>query len=233
MHDGCDTRVPATRAGRRAGRDGGRAPAPRTDARRPRGRTAATRGPNRDGDVGYGRAVAVCGGKRDTIATVGSRMPASSEFDAIYEVQSRPQWRRGRGRRDSVRPSRFGAAVAIRSRPSRFAAGSRAAGSRAAGRRDPVAAVALPAALHGPCKACRRGRDGGPRRGRPPDVPAGYSPNRAMISFFFSPRMPCFSPTLRNAARAVSRCSFSWAADSCVRIRAWPFGTTGKKKPTA
>jgi len=37
--------------------------------------------------------------------------------------------------------------------------------------------------------------------------------------------MPYFSPTFLNAARARSRSSLSWAAESCVRILACPFGT--------
>ena len=42
---------------------------------------------------------------------------------------------------------------------------------------------------------------------------------------------PSARPTFANAAIARSRSSRSWAALICVRMRAWPFGTTGKKKP--
>ena len=44
--------------------------------------------------------------------------------------------------------------------------------------------------------------------------------------------MPYFAPTFVNAAIARSRCAFSCAAESWVRIRACPFATTGKKNPT-
>src|SRR6266852_1953329 len=42
---------------------------------------------------------------------------------------------------------------------------------------------------------------------------------------------PSSRPTLPNAARARSRCSRSWAAEICVRMRACARGTTGKEKP--
>ena len=42
---------------------------------------------------------------------------------------------------------------------------------------------------------------------------------------------PSWRPTLPKAARARSRCSRSWAAEICVRMRAWPRGTTGNEKP--
>jgi len=38
-------------------------------------------------------------------------------------------------------------------------------------------------------------------------------------------------PTLTKASIARSRWCFSCAAETCTRIRASPFGTTGKKKP--
>ena len=38
-------------------------------------------------------------------------------------------------------------------------------------------------------------------------------------------------PTFVNAATAVSSCGISWAALICTRMRALPFGTTGKQKP--
>ena len=34
-------------------------------------------------------------------------------------------------------------------------------------------------------------------------------------------------PTLVKAAMARSRCSRVWAAEICVRMRAWPLATTG------
>ena len=34
-------------------------------------------------------------------------------------------------------------------------------------------------------------------------------------------------PTLMKAAMALSSCGRVWAAESCTRMRAWPFGTTG------
>lgn len=39
-------------------------------------------------------------------------------------------------------------------------------------------------------------------------------------------------PTLMNASTARCTCSGVWLADSCTRIRACPFGTTGKENPT-
>ena len=45
--------------------------------------------------------------------------------------------------------------------------------------------------------------------------------------------IPSSLPTLTNAANAFSRSLFSSAAEICVRILASPFGTTGKKNPTA
>ena len=36
-----------------------------------------------------------------------------------------------------------------------------------------------------------------------------------------------FLPILMKAAMARSNCSRVWAADSWMRMRAWPFGTTG------
>ena len=39
-------------------------------------------------------------------------------------------------------------------------------------------------------------------------------------------------PTLRKASMPLSRWDFSCAAESCVRMRACPFATTGKKNPT-
>jgi hypothetical protein len=43
---------------------------------------------------------------------------------------------------------------------------------------------------------------------------------------------PNSRPALAKAATAVSRCCRSCTALSCTRMRAWPLGTTGKKKPT-
>jgi hypothetical protein len=43
---------------------------------------------------------------------------------------------------------------------------------------------------------------------------------------------PSSWPALANAATAVSRCCRSCTALICTRMRAWPLGTTGKKKPT-
>ena len=56
-------------------------------------------------------------------------------------------------------------------------------------------------------------------------------PNFSMIPFLSSPSTPCFSPTRLNASRARSNNGMSWSAESWVRMRAWPFGTTGKKNP--
>lgn len=44
---------------------------------------------------------------------------------------------------------------------------------------------------------------------------------------------PSSRPILMKAAIARSRCSRVCAAEICVRMRAWPCGTTGKKKPIA
>jgi hypothetical protein len=43
---------------------------------------------------------------------------------------------------------------------------------------------------------------------------ATYMPNFSISSFLPSPRMPCLAPTFLNAAMAVSRWCFSWAAES-------------------
>jgi hypothetical protein len=43
---------------------------------------------------------------------------------------------------------------------------------------------------------------------------------------------PSSRPTRTNASTARSRWARVWAADSCVRMRAWPRGTTGNEKPT-
>jgi len=51
----------------------------------------------------------------------------------------------------------------------------------------------------------------------------------ALHSRYFT--TPCFFPTFTNAAIARSMCSGVCAAEICTRMRAWPFGTTGKKKP--
>ena len=45
------------------------------------------------------------------------------------------------------------------------------------------------------------------------------------------PIAPSAEPTLAKAATAWSICSSVWAALIWVRMRAWPFGTTGKEKP--
>ena len=42
---------------------------------------------------------------------------------------------------------------------------------------------------------------------------------------------PMALPTFVNAATALSIIAKSWAAESCTRMRAWPFGTTGNEKP--
>lgn len=43
--------------------------------------------------------------------------------------------------------------------------------------------------------------------------------------------MPSSRPTFVKAATAKSRSESSWAALICTRMRASPFGTTGKEKP--
>jgi hypothetical protein len=60
-----------------------------------------------------------------------------------------------------------------------------------------------------------------------------YIPNLATISCFVLPRISSFLPTLMKASRALSRWWISWPAEIWVRIRAWPWGTTGKKNPMA
>ena len=50
-------------------------------------------------------------------------------------------------------------------------------------------------------------------------------------SHVFAPNAPVDFPTLANAATARSICAGVCAADICVRMRALPFGTTGKLKP--
>jgi hypothetical protein len=81
--------------------------------------------------------------------------------------------------------------------------------------------------------------------GSPPEAPTAparagavalgslsYSPYFSMICCLVSPRMPYLAPTFLKASMPWSRWCCSWAADSWVRMRAWPLGTTGKKKPT-
>ncbi len=60
-----------------------------------------------------------------------------------------------------------------------------------------------------------------------------HIPYLAMMSCFVLPRMSNFFPTLVKAARALSRWCVSWPAEIWVRMRAWPWATTGKKKPMA
>lgn len=43
--------------------------------------------------------------------------------------------------------------------------------------------------------------------------------------------IPNSRPTSTNASTARSMSSIECAADICVRMRAWPFGTTGNEKP--
>ena len=62
-----------------------------------------------------------------------------------------------------------------------------------------------------------------------PRAPGAISTPRKSQLF----RTPNSRPTLMKAAIARSRCSRVCAALICVRMRAWPFGTTGKKKPMA
>ena len=49
-----------------------------------------------------------------------------------------------------------------------------------------------------------------------------------IIYMYYVYMTPSFSPTFVKEDRAISRCSFSMAADIWTRIRACPFGTTGK-----
>ena len=60
-----------------------------------------------------------------------------------------------------------------------------------------------------------------------------YIPYLAMISCLVLPRMSNFFPTLVKASSALSRWCVSWPAEIWVRMRAWLWGTTGKKKPMA
>ena len=60
--------------------------------------------------------------------------------------------------------------------------------------------------------------------------PQCYCSSRRCAQPFITPSS---RPILMNAAIARSRCSRVCAADICVRMRAWPCGTTGKKKPIA
>ena len=43
--------------------------------------------------------------------------------------------------------------------------------------------------------------------------------------------MPCFAPTFLNASMRASRWCFSWAAESCVRMRACPFAHDREEEP--
>ncbi len=77
-----------------------------------------------------------------------------------------------------------------------------------------------------------------PDRGACMDLPAWYFywpylywPYFSMISFLVLPRISYFFPILMNASSALSNCSLSCPALSWTRIRAWPWATTGKKKP--
>ena len=45
------------------------------------------------------------------------------------------------------------------------------------------------------------------------------------------PSTPSSRPASANAVTARSMCSFVCAAESCTRMRARPFGTTGNEKP--
>ncbi len=67
---------------------------------------------------------------------------------------------------------------------------------------------------------CSRAR---PRASRPPAKAEGSQPFNTPSSW----------PMRINASIARSRCSRVCAALICVRMRAWPLGTTGKKKPIA
>ena len=56
----------------------------------------------------------------------------------------------------------------------------------------------------------------------------------ALTSAFMAvpyPMMPSSRPAVANAPIARSRSARECAAFICVRIRAWPFGTTGNEKP--
>ena len=55
--------------------------------------------------------------------------------------------------------------------------------------------------------------------------PASYA---GFFAHFITPNS---FPTAANAATARSMSALECAADICVRMRAWPFGTTGKEKP--
>jgi hypothetical protein len=60
--------------------------------------------------------------------------------------------------------------------------------------------------------------------------PAGRAVGRGCRALCLNVRFqitPSALPTLANAVTAFSRSSREWAADICVRMRAWPCGTTG------
>src|SRR5579872_2733312 len=59
-----------------------------------------------------------------------------------------------------------------------------------------------------------------------PDTGSGF-----FLHQCFQEMTPSSRPTAVNASSAFSSCSRDSAADICVRIRAWPRGTTGNEKP--
>ena len=84
------------------------------------------------------------------------------------------------------------------------------------------------------CGSARRGRRP-PARARPdhPDALLRPATSPAPSCGLLGQRItPSARPTRANAAMARSRSSRVWAALIWVRMRACPWGTTGKKKPT-
>src|SRR6185503_14487380 len=65
------------------------------------------------------------------------------------------------------------------------------------------------------------------------DLPVGADDEDARAGHFEAPTRPSSLPALAKTSTAFSRWWRSCTADICTRMRAWPLGTTGKKKPIA
>ncbi len=110
---------------------------------------------------------------------------------------------------------------------SAFQRGTAPLGNR---RRFPVADHSTRRSTAGPVRLRPVTADPPKRFARRREGPA-YVPYFSIIPFLSRPRIPYFAPTLLNASSAPFNIGMSWSADICVRIRACPAATTGKKNP--
>ena len=64
-------------------------------------------------------------------------------------------------------------------------------------------------------------------------MPAMWRPLREGVTWPVGPRQAAGTAVLTSSKAAIARSmsSVECAADICVRMRAWPRGTTGKEKP--